>query len=232
MRFPTRDFTYQYISRSYQDVIQQYIPDNTFYILDGYGNVILSFPSASVGSGIITSDMTSSMSVASSSYFFTQSYQLIIVSSSFASSSISASFSNLSVSSSYALSASWAPTPTVSNSSSSFASSSVSSSYSLLSTSSSFSLNSLSSSYSITSSVVIYTQITSSNAETCDFALLSGDAITATSCSYAQTASFVWHLPPPVSSSDFGIDGWQSYDQNYYYVYTNGMWKRSSLLPF
>jgi hypothetical protein len=223
MRFPTRDFTYQYISRSYQDVIQQYTPDNTFYILDGYGNVILSFPSASAGSGIITSDMTSSMSVASSSYFFTQSYQLTVVSSSFASSSLSASFSNLSVSSSYALSASWAPTPTVSNSSSS---------YSLLSTSSSFSLNSLSSSYSITSSVVIYTQITSSNAETCDFALLAGDAITATSCSYAQTASFVWHLPPPVSSSDFGIDGWQSYDQNYYYVYTNGIWKRSSLLPF
>jgi hypothetical protein len=53
--FPSRDFTNQYISRSYQDVVQQYIDGGpTDYLLDGYGNVIFSFDSASYGAKLIT----------------------------------------------------------------------------------------------------------------------------------------------------------------------------------
>ena len=36
MQFPSQDFTDQYISKSYQDVVQIYGQ----YLLDGYGNVI------------------------------------------------------------------------------------------------------------------------------------------------------------------------------------------------
>lgn len=68
MQFPERDFTNQYISSSYQNVLQKYEPSNILYVLDGIGNVIFSIPSASVGMSIITSDVTSSMTVLSSSY--------------------------------------------------------------------------------------------------------------------------------------------------------------------
>lgn len=80
MRFPLRDFTDQFISNSYQDVLQQYSTESIFYVLDGYGNVVLSFPSSSIGSGIITNDITSSMSVATASYSVTSSYSPMIAS--------------------------------------------------------------------------------------------------------------------------------------------------------
>lgn len=91
MQFPARDFTNQYISTSYQDVLQKYNPTDIFYILDGLGNVVFSLPSSSVGQVLITSDITSSMTVASASYAATYSYAQI-VSSSFASESLSASY--------------------------------------------------------------------------------------------------------------------------------------------
>lgn len=91
MQFPARDFTNQYISTSYQDVLQKYNPTDIFYVLDGLGNVVFSLPSSSVGQVLITSDITSSMTVASASYATTYSY-VQIVSSSFASESISASY--------------------------------------------------------------------------------------------------------------------------------------------
>jgi hypothetical protein len=94
MQFPARDFTNQYISASYQDVLQKYDPSDIFYVLDGFGNVIFALPSASVGQMLITSDITSSMTVASASYAVTQSYtNILIQSSSFASSSVSSSYS-------------------------------------------------------------------------------------------------------------------------------------------
>ena len=95
MRFPLRDFTSQYISSSYQDVLQQYTPSDIFYVLDGYGNVVFSLPSSSIGQMLIASNMTASMTVASASYAITQSYYDVKItsSSSFASSSISASYS-------------------------------------------------------------------------------------------------------------------------------------------
>jgi len=42
----------------------------------------------------------------------------------------------------------------------------------------------------------------------------------------------VWHLPAPTKSSDPGQNGWQSYDNNYYYLYVNGLWKRVPLALF
>ena len=37
----------------------------------------------------------------------------------------------------------------------------------------------------------------------------------------------LWHLPAPTNSSDFGEDGWISYDDDYYYVRMFGFWKRA-----
>lgn len=94
MQFPARDFTNQYISTSYQDVLQKYNPSDTFYILDGLGNVIFSIPSSSLGQVLVTSDITSSMSVATASYAITYSYSnIVLISSSFASQSVSSSYS-------------------------------------------------------------------------------------------------------------------------------------------
>jgi hypothetical protein len=36
-----------------------------------------------------------------------------------------------------------------------------------------------------------------------------------------------WHLPAPLNSSDAGEEGWISYDDEYYYIYTGGFWKRA-----
>lgn len=66
MNFPIRDFTNQFISSSYQDVLQQYLLTNTLYVLDGLGNVVFTIPSSSYGQNILMSDATSSMSVSSS----------------------------------------------------------------------------------------------------------------------------------------------------------------------
>ena len=37
----------------------------------------------------------------------------------------------------------------------------------------------------------------------------------------------LWHLPAPINSSDFGNEGWISYDDDYYYIFTQGKWKRA-----
>ena len=65
MQFPSRDFTNQYISRSYQDVLQQYITGSGVYVLDGLGNLVFIVPDT--GSSVLVSSQTSSMTVASSS---------------------------------------------------------------------------------------------------------------------------------------------------------------------
>jgi hypothetical protein len=69
--FPSRDLTLQYISQSYQNVVQNYAPgggDVNEYFLDGLGNVLLAVPSSSIDKVIITSDVTSSMSVLTASF--------------------------------------------------------------------------------------------------------------------------------------------------------------------
>jgi hypothetical protein len=62
MRFIDRDLTEQYISMSYQDVLQQYVNTGSLlYVLDGYGNVVFGFLSSSVGDTLVTTNMTSSL---------------------------------------------------------------------------------------------------------------------------------------------------------------------------
>jgi hypothetical protein len=210
--FPARDFTNQYISRSYQDVVQQYIDGGpTDYLLDGYGNVIFSFDSASYGSKLITTQETNSIVVISSSY---------ALSSSWADSSLSAAYApgSPSISSSYALSASYAVTASYSNTSTSAshannadialysnyaeiagtsslsvhsdtsdtASVAISASYAL---SSSFASRAITSSYSDRSISASYADrsTSSSYAETASVSISSSYALTA---SYAVTSSF------------------------------------------
>jgi hypothetical protein len=148
MQIVSRDLTQQYISNSYQDVVQRYTTGSIDYLLNGLGYVILSIPSSSIGNSIITQDQVISQSISSShsnisdqsvysetSFFSaTSSYSIYTEFSDTASLSIyseyvgSASYSGTSTSSSYATSASWTPGVTVN--SSSWASSSISASYS------------------------------------------------------------------------------------------------------
>lgn len=41
-----------------------------------------------------------------------------------------------------------------------------------------------------------------------------------------------YHFPAPTSSSDTGEEGWLSYDNDYYYIYTDGQWKRVPIALF
>jgi hypothetical protein len=152
MRFLSRDLTDQYISLSYQDVLQQYVNTGSLvYVLDGYGNVVFGIPTASVGYTVITSDVTSSMTVLSASYS-----QVIFQFSSSFSASFSSSFASQSISSSYALNASLADS----------SSNSISSSYALTA---SFALNVGNSGTSLTTGSTY--PITSSWAVTSSYAL-------------------------------------------------------------
>jgi hypothetical protein len=215
MQFTSRDLTNQYISRSYQDVLQQYLQSDFLYILDGLGNVVGNIPSASIGNILITSDVTASMTVASASV--STIIQIYQESSSFASSSISSSYAPFTQiyqeSASWAsqsLSASWAPMPVIpSTDSASWASSSLSSSIShtaslaYASLTSDYSLDSL---YSVTASyamnagggggTTLYTastySITSSwsqNSLTASYIAIMPSGSTE-SASYALTASY------------------------------------------
>ena len=115
LSFPSRDLTNQYISRSYQEVVQNYAPgagDPNEYFLDGLGNVVLVVPTASKIEVVITSDVTSSMSVLSASYAEHSNTSYISDVSIIAETSSIAANADFSTSSSWAsqsLSASWAP---------------------------------------------------------------------------------------------------------------------------
>lgn len=95
MQFPFRDLTNQYISLSYQDVVQRYTQGTASYFLDGLGNVIFFLQTSSLGQQVLTADIPA----ISASYAFTASYAMnggsgggSSASSSWASSSISASY--------------------------------------------------------------------------------------------------------------------------------------------
>lgn len=95
MQFPSRDLTNQYISSSYDDVVQQYVPTGSnLYLLDGYGNVILGIPSASYGNTIITTSDTASYAVSAS--WAPGQPSSVAISASWASSSLSSSHANIS----------------------------------------------------------------------------------------------------------------------------------------
>lgn len=92
MQFPSRDLTNQYISLSYQDVVQRYAPTGSLtYLLDGYGYVIGSLYNPSLGGTFITTNDTASWAItasyalnASSGSSATASYALFATSASYA----------------------------------------------------------------------------------------------------------------------------------------------------
>ena len=157
MQFISQDLTGQYISSSYQDLVQAYVSQSSIYFLNGYGDVIAVLPSASLGQLILTQDQTASWASSSVSSSWAN----------FANSSISASWapgsnpgttivtgSIYQITSSWAnlaASASWVPNlyPQIEQISSSWASSSLSSSYVL---SASWAGISISSSYVLSAS--------------------------------------------------------------------------------
>src|ERR1035437_5236069 len=103
--FPSRDLTLQYISSSYESVVQVYTPeggDTNEYFLDGLGNVLLVVPSSSIDQVTITSDVTSSMSV------LTSSFSNISALSSVSTVAILADTALIAVNSDFSISSSWA----------------------------------------------------------------------------------------------------------------------------
>lgn len=165
LRFQSRDLTNQFISTSYQDVVQHLVTGSQEYLLDGYGEVILQIDS---GSGNV---LTASYAVTSSitvQLFTTNS--LFSVSSSWASSSISSSFSQTA---SYALS---------SNATTLF----TASTYQITS---SWSNNSISASHANIADVALNAGTTLFTGST--YQITSSWAQNSISSSYAVTASFV-----------------------------------------
>ena len=101
MQFPDRDLTSQYISSSYQDVVQRYLSGSTDWLLDGLGYTILGIPTSSVGSIVLTQDQTASFATSASwAPPIPSNYS---VSSSWASESLHSITSDATVSASYAL---------------------------------------------------------------------------------------------------------------------------------
>ena len=41
-----------------------------------------------------------------------------------------------------------------------------------------------------------------------------------------------WHNPPPTESAAPGQEGWQAYDEDYYYIYVSGLWRRVPISLF
>jgi len=211
MTFPERNLAEQYISSSYQDVLQQYVNTGSYvYVLDGYGNVVFGIQTASLGNIVITSDMTSSMTVLSASY--SQVIEIRTVSSSFASASISAS---------YALSSSYAKNASIANSSvtSIYSDTASLAVYSDYSGTASLAVNAVTSSYALTASYVAGAgsglstgstyPVTSSQSTTASYALTASYAMNGGSggggletgstypvtASHALTASYIANMP-------------------------------------
>jgi hypothetical protein len=108
MQFPQRDLTQQYISTSYQDVVQRYASTgSTTYLLDGLGYVIGGIPSSSIGNIILTQDQTASYSLFAQTSSYAISSSVTYVTSSITSVT-SASWASQSLSSSYSVNASTA----------------------------------------------------------------------------------------------------------------------------
>lgn len=114
MPFPSRDLTSQYISLSYQDVVQRYNPGGTSsYYLDGLGNELFTIPTAYAGQQVLTVGQSASYSVISATAI-SSSYALSSEFSDSSSLAVLAEFSDtsslsvLSVTSSYSITSSYA----------------------------------------------------------------------------------------------------------------------------
>lgn len=219
MNFPARDLSNQFISRSYQDVVQQFLDTGSLlYLLDGYGNVIFQIPSASYGQQVLTQDQSASFALQaiSASYARTASYVAGLVQSASysitASYSISSTLANVALLAEQSLSASLAQTASTAVSSSyaanaTSAQTSISASYSTTASyannasnavsssfalSASFSPGSISSSFSSTASYAITASYAnnSSNSVSASFALSASFSPGSISSSFATTASY------------------------------------------
>src|ERR1043165_6992239 len=118
MQFIAADLFDNYISKSYDNILQQYISGSYLYIVDSHGNVVSFILTSSIGSEILTSDLTGSLSFISASYALSSSYSdqsynsltassinFSIVSSSYSDNSSTASYVQQAITSSYAQSA-------------------------------------------------------------------------------------------------------------------------------
>src|ERR1043165_4858969 len=105
MQFIAADLFDNYISKSYDNILQQYISGSYLYIVDSHGNVVSFILTSSIGSEILTSDLTGSLSFISASYALSSSYSdqsynsltassinFNIISSSYSDNSLTASF--------------------------------------------------------------------------------------------------------------------------------------------
>lgn len=187
MNFPDRDLSNQFISRSYQDVVQQYLNTGSLlYLLDGYGNVIFQIPSASYGGIVLTQDQSASYALQAFSASYAPGNPSIS-----ASYALTASFVlGFIQSASFALSSS--NSLTASNAIS--ASNSITSSYSFFSTSASYAF---SSSYAISSTMSDVATL----AEMALTASLADTASIAISASYSLSSSYAFTSAQSVSSS-------------------------------
>jgi len=190
-QFIQRDLTQQYISTSYQDVVQRYATTgSTTYLLDGLGYVIGGIPTSSIGGIILTQDQTASFAV-TSSYAFTSSVELQHeVSTSWASESYHSTTSDISITSSYAVFSELSDTSSLSILSE-FANTASLANNSITSISSSWASSSKSSSFTITSSYAL-------NSFTASYITASNIDGIVNSSSYSITASW---SPVPISAS-------------------------------
>jgi hypothetical protein len=114
MQFVYRDFTNQFISNSYQDVVQRYLTGSTDYFLDGLGYVIVGIPTSSIGGIILTQDQTASWAE-TSSYSLTSSFELQHeISSSWSSESFHSIISDATITASYSFYSEMANTSSIS----------------------------------------------------------------------------------------------------------------------
>lgn len=94
MQFPSRDLTQQYVSLSYQDVVQRYEPAGPVtYYLDGLGVVLFAISKSAAGSEVLTPFSTASWANSAS----------IALNGGGGGSTVSASWASSSISASYAL---------------------------------------------------------------------------------------------------------------------------------
>ena len=172
MQFPQRDLTSQYISTSYQDVVQRYDSGSVQYFLDALGNVIIGVNSSSLGSTIITNDITSSMVVLSSSFAESSSFSNISNFASVADVSLIADTASVAALADFATSASWSANALTA---SSINFSIVSSSYATNATNSSTASYALTSSYFNAANVNASGLILGCSTKTNNYALTSTD---------------------------------------------------------
>ncbi len=196
LNFPSRDFTAQYISLSYQSVVQTYTQGTASYFLDGLGNALFFVPTSSVGQQVITADQpvayadlsgTSSVSILSS-FSDTSSYAFEAAFSDTASFAV---VSNLAITASFAVTSSYEIQHQISESWASSSLQAIFATQSLYATQSNFATSSISSSFATTASWSV----------TASYASYASNMGTAISCSWASQSFSASYLSASVATA-------------------------------